>query len=155
MTARRKAPFLALVMVGIIGLAIGPATPAAAAPRLVGTGVLAAADFTISVPNGVVTAEIYGKAQYAAGVMVVEFKCDVTTVGAAASTGVDACSVGPIAGIPVPNNLPGLASTAAGAGTFPSDGSAPSGCVAGHANWILGGSSGVSACGEFIWASAP
>lgn len=136
-------------------VAVAPAAPASAVPKLVGTGVGVAADFTISLPNGVIFVEMKGKAQYAAGTMVVEFHCEATAVGLVASTGIDACSVGPIDGIPVPNQLPGAYSTAAGAGTFASDGGAPYGCVAGHADWILGGSSSAGDCGEFIWASAP
>lgn len=144
---------VSVLLAGLLGLGGGPATPASADEVVVGAGVLAAADFTLSVPNGIVIVEIHGKAQFVGNTMVVEFQCEVTSVGAVASTGVDGCSVGDVSGIPVPNNLPGAYSTAAGAGAFSSSGEPPSGCVSGHADWILGGTSGASACGAFIWAA--
>lgn len=141
-----------LLMTGVVGGVVAP-TPVSADALVVGTGVLAAADFTISIPNGVLIVEIHGKAQFVAGTMVVEFQCEATALGAVASTGITACNVDDISGIPVPNNLPGAYSTAAGAGTYQSSGGAPYGCVAGKATWILGGSSSASACGAFIWAA--
>lgn len=139
-----------LVLVAMLVILAGPGViqPASAGSlAAVGAGVASAS--AINLPRQV-TGTIKADFKSAAGVAVVSFQCEAVASPDPASTGITACSVGPIQGIPVPNNLPGAYSTAVGAGTFSYDGGPVPLCIGVTATFILDGTLSDGACGTMF-----
>lgn len=139
----------------VAGLIVSPGTvpPVGADALIIGVGAGGAVASAVALPRQV-TGTIKAEFQHAAGIATVSFQCEAVASPDPASTGITACSVGPINGIPVPNNLPGAVSTAVGAGTFRYDGGDVVACVGVTALFILDGSLGTSECAPLLIVGA-